>query len=139
MTDQGTIPERLRSLALKAEASRRIDLASGYRHAASIIEEENQNAVPLGEALAFCGRHCFMGRKDAPGKADDCSICPLAPFTLGVVETDEDDGELERKKAERLKREAASVTSKLDAMGTDTLAAESHVERRGDGLQPVDG
>ena len=138
MTDQGTIPERLRLLARKATGSNRPDLASGYMHAATIVEED-QSAVPLGKARAFCERHCFMGRKDGPGKADDCSICPIAPFTLGVVETDEDDRELERKQAERLKREAASVTKKLDAMGTDTLAAESHVERSGDGLQPVDG
>lgn len=135
-----SISARLIKLAAKAEAEGRSELASGYRHSERIIDDwkTREPGVPFADAKAFCDRHCFMGRKNGPGKADDCSICPLAQYTLEVIDDDElDDGAVERQRAERVRREAATIKGKLHEMGADTLAAESHVERRGDGLQPV--
>lgn len=137
-----SISARLTKLAAKATEEGRPDLAAGYRHAEAIVSDwqTREPGVPVEDAKAFCDRHCFMGRKDGPGKADDCSICPLAPFTLGVIDDDaQDDAAVERQRAERVRREAAAVKGKLDEMGSDTLAAESHQVRKGPGnLQPAD-
>lgn len=138
-----SISARLTKLAAKATEEGRPDLAAGYRHAEAIVNDwqTKESGISIEDAKAFCDRHCFVGRRDGPGKADDCSICPFAQFTLGVIDDDDnpDDAAVERQRAERIKREAAAVKNKLEEMGTDTLAAESHQVRMGPGhLQPVD-
>jgi hypothetical protein len=135
------VGNRLAALERAALDQDREDLASGYRHAAEILAEEVAalDFIPVADAKAFCDRHCWHGRKDGAGKSDECSICPLASHTLGVIEDDDAGEDVESKRMERASREASEAMDRLDAAGLSTFAAESHVTRSGPGgLMPGD-
>ena len=135
------VGEKLLALERAALDQERGELAAGYRHAMEIVSEQSAEFVPLDAAKQFCVRHCWHGRKDEPGKSDECSICPLAAHTLGVVETDDDDrgDDVDAKRIERARRESSEAMRRMDAAGLPTLAAESNVVRSGHGtLQPGD-
>lgn len=34
----------------------------------------------------FCRRSCYFSREDEPGVSEACAVCPLMPFTVGVIE-----------------------------------------------------
>jgi hypothetical protein len=124
---------RLQALA---ERARGLDNDPFYEGCKTAYESAIGIVNPLQDAVTrFCKRDCFYGRKEAPGLADECGICPLAPFTTDI-ETIEEAREIQESKAaiaSRLEREkeiAQRALAELKEHGRDSTATTPPVAGR---------
>lgn len=126
----------IKRLQVLSEQARGLDKDPFYEGCKSAYESALGIVNPLQDAVSrFCERDCFYGRKEAPGLADECGICPLAPFTTDI-ETIEEAREIRESKealASRLDREkeiAQRALAELREHGRDSTATAPPVGGR---------